>query len=72
MFWCETKNRWCSCWCCEQGECDLEELKEYNVTIKGATESTTVGYAGYGECVRDGIYYNVVAWQPLPDAYKVN
>lgn len=45
---------------------------EYIVTICGATEATTLYYdrARQGFKDYDGNYYNVVAWQPIPTAYK--
>lgn len=48
----------------------LDGLPEYLVTIEGATVATVLGYCGNGEWWRDGNYYNVVAWMPLPDAYR--
>ena len=48
------------------------KLKEYNVTIQGATKATTLYYAGdgywYDDTTQD--YYPVTAWQYLPSAYE--
>ena len=50
---------------------DREYCPEFNVTIKGAKKATTLQcdsegtwFDGYGNV------YQVIAWQPLPDAYK--
>ena len=48
---------------------DMNEFPEYNVVIKGAETPTTLHYAGDGEWYRDGMFYEVVAWQPLPVWY---
>ena len=49
----------------------LELFPEYNVTIDGATKSTTLYYVGDGEwCDNDYNQYKVIAWQPLPESYK--
>lgn len=51
----------------------LEDMycPEFNVTIKGAKEATTLKYSCDGTWFDDnGNIYDVVAWQPLPDAYK--
>lgn len=48
------------------------EFKEYIATIYGAEEAITLYYVGNGYWY-DGIgseYYKVIAWQPLPVAYK--
>ena len=47
----------------------LYEMDEYIVTIEGASEATVLHYAGDGEWWRDGEFYRVTAWMPLPDAY---
>ena len=52
------------------GLVEMDSYPEYIVTIKGATEATVLKYAGNGEWYSDGIFYNVTAWQPLPEAYK--
>ena len=47
-------------------------LKEYLVTIYGSVSTTTLFYAGNGEWY-DPVtqeYYKVVAWMPMPEAYK--
>lgn len=49
---------------------DFDDLPEYLVTIEGATVATVLTYAGNGEWLRDGNYYKVVAWMPLPKAYR--
>lgn len=44
---------------------------EFNVTIKGVTETTTLKYSWDGTWFDDGgNIYDVVAWQPLPERYK--
>jgi hypothetical protein len=53
-----------------EGLTDLDDMPEYIVTIAGALESTTLQYMGDGEWCRDGVFYNVSAWMPLPEAYK--
>lgn len=50
----------------------LEDMycPEFNVTIKGAKEATTLKYSWDGTWFDDnGIVYSVIAWQPLPEAY---
>ena len=54
----------------EPGMQDMEELPEYIVTIRGAELATVLCYAGDGEWFRDGIYYPVDAWMPLPKVYE--
>ena len=56
---------------------DIEEIiedddcPEYNVTIQGASESTTLKYSPDGTWFDDnGHIYAVIAWRPLPDPYK--
>lgn len=48
------------------------KFKEYIVTIYGAEETTTLYYVGNGYWYDDisSEYYKVIAWQPLPVAYK--
>lgn len=46
-----------------------EDLMEYNVMIEDALIPTTLYYAGDGKWYRDGNYYNVLAWMPLPPPY---
>lgn len=44
---------------------------EFNVTIKGAKEATTLKYSWDGSWFDDnGNVYSVIAWRPLPEAYK--
>ena len=48
------------------------EMREYIVTVSGATESTVLKYAGDGEWW-DPVwnnFYNVTAWMELPPAYE--
>lgn len=50
----------------------LEDMycPEFNVTIKGVTETTTLKYSWDGTWFdNNGYVYNVIAWQPLPKAY---
>ena len=51
---------------------DDAECPEYNVTIRGAEESTTLRYSPADETWFDdlGYVYPVVAWQPLPEPYR--
>lgn len=42
-------------------------LQEYAVMIEGWERVTTLRYMGNGEWYREGVMYNVIAWQPLPD-----
>lgn len=47
------------------------EMKEYNVTIVGAEESTTLTYVGHGKWHDENDNrYNVLAWQPLPKPFN--
>lgn len=51
----------------------LEDMycPEFNVTIKGATKTTTLKYSWDGTWFDDrGDIYDVIAWQPLPERYK--
>lgn len=51
----------------------LEDMycPEFNVTIKGAEITTTLKYSWDGTWFDDyGTVYNVIAWQPLPEAYR--
>lgn len=54
----------------EEGLTDIEDLQEYIVMIAGAEKSTCLQYAGNGEWIREGKFYSVVAWMPLPEPYK--
>lgn len=53
----------------------LGDWEEYMVTIKGAVLPTSLTYLGDGKW--DSVkpyglaYYPVVAWQPMPPAYKL-
>lgn len=48
------------------------KLPEYIVTIRGASEATTLIYAGDGYWWDpiEGERYAVSAWMPMPEAYK--
>lgn len=51
----------------------LEDMycPEFNVTIKWATETTTLKYSWDGTWFdNNGYVYNVIAWKPLPEAYR--
>ena len=57
-------------------DADIEETiedddrHEYNVTIRGALESTTLQYSPDGVWFDDnGNVYDVIAWRPLPERY---
>ena len=46
---------------------DLENgLQEYAVIIEGWDKTTALRYMGDGQWYKDGVMYNVIAWQPLP------
>lgn len=48
-----------------------EHYPEFNVTIKGATMATTLKCDSGGTWFDDnGNIYTVIAWRPLPDAYR--
>ena len=48
-----------------------DDCPEFNVTIKGADKATTLKYAPDGPWFDDyGEVYKVIAWKPLPEAYK--
>ena len=49
------------------------ECPEYNVTIQGAEKATTLKYSPADETWFDdfGYVYPVVAWQPLPEVYRL-
>lgn len=60
----------------EELECMVEDgiLQECIVTMYGAKKSTMLYYAGNGEWY-DPVteeFYDVIAWQPLPEPYKPN
>ena len=54
----------------EEGLTCLEECDEYIVMIENADIPTALNYAGNGEWYRDAVFYNVIAWQPLPPEYQ--
>ena len=37
--------------------------------IENADIPTALNYVGDGEWYRDGEFYNIIAWQPLPQPY---
>lgn len=48
-----------------------DDCQEYNVTIAGASEATTLKYSPDGTWFdANGYVYDVIAWQPLPEAYR--
>lgn len=48
-----------------------DDCPEYNVTIRGALESTTLKYSPDGVWFDDnGNVYDVIAWRPLPEPYR--
>ena len=53
----------------EEGLTDLDECDEYIVMIENADIPTALNYVGDGEWYRDGEFYNIIAWQPLPQPY---
>lgn len=53
----------------EEGLTDIDECDEYIVMIEGADIPTALNYVGDGEWYRDGNYYKVIAWMPLPEPY---
>lgn len=61
---------------CSEQSPDVSETgcEEFNVTIKGATASTTLTYYEESKQWTDesGNVYDVIAWQSLPEAYKEN
>lgn len=54
----------------EEGLTDIDECDEYIVMIKNAKIPTALNYAGNGEWYRDGVFYDVIAWQTLPEPYQ--
>ena len=56
----------------EEGLTDIDECDEYIVMIEGADIPTALNYVGDGEWYRDGNYYKVIAWMPLPQQYQPN
>ena len=55
----------------EEGLTDLDECDEYIAMIENVDIPTALNYAGNGEWYRDGEFYKVIAWQPLPEPYKL-
>lgn len=49
------------------GLTEMEDLQEYIVMIDGAELPTVLSYAGNSEWYRDGNFYKVLAWMPLPE-----
>lgn len=48
-----------------------DDCPEYNVTIRGASESTTLKYSPDGTWFDDnGYIYDVIAWRPMPEVYR--
>ena len=49
-----------------------DECPEFNVTIRGAEEATTLKYSpADGTWFDDnGYVYDVIAWRPLPEPYR--
>lgn len=48
-----------------------DDCPEYNVTIRGASESTTLKYSPDGTWFdQNGYVYDVIAWRPMPEAYR--
>lgn len=54
----------------EEGLTDINECDEYIVMIENAKIPTAINYAGNGEWYRDGYFYDVIAWQPLPQPFQ--
>lgn len=52
------------------GIIEMEDLQEYIVMVDGAGLPTVLSYAGNGEWCRDGDFYKVLAWMPLPEPYR--
>lgn len=48
-----------------------DDCPEYIVTIRGASESTTLKYSPDGTWFdENGYVYDVIAWRPLPEVYR--
>ena len=48
-----------------------DDCPEYIVTIRGASESTTLKYSPDGTWFdENGYVYDVIAWRPLPEPYR--
>ncbi len=54
----------------EEGLTNLDECDEYIVMIENADIPTALNYVGDGEWYRDGEFYNIIAWQPLPLPFR--
>ena len=50
-----------------------DECPEFNVTIRGAEKATTLRYSPADSTWFDdnGYVYDVTAWQPLPEPYRM-
>ena len=48
---------------------DMDVFPEYIVMIEDEELPTVLEYFGHGKWYREGIYYRVVAWMPLPEPY---
>lgn len=55
----------------DDGMIDMDGLKEYIVMIKGASVPTALYYAGGGEWYREGEFYKVLAWMPMPKPFNL-
>lgn len=48
-----------------------DDCPEYIVTIRGASESTTLKYSPDGTWFdENGYVYDVIAWSPMPEVYR--
>lgn len=52
------------------GMVDFDSIEDYIVMIEGAVKPTFLAYAGDGEWYRDGVFYRVISWMPLPESYN--
>lgn len=52
------------------GMVDFDGIEDYIVMIEGAVKPTFLAYVGDGEWYRDGAFYRVISWMPLPETYK--
>lgn len=52
------------------GRVDFDGIEDYIVMIEGAVKPTFLAYVGDGEWYRDGAFYRVISWMPLPETYK--
>ena len=63
-------KEWLSEWSCYiDYDFYYDECDEYIVMIENADIPTALNYVGDGEWYRDGEFYNIIAWQPLPQPY---